>query len=223
MKKDNKRSIPKDMKVIGYRGDVLPEIFTAYPSGRMIHKFQRIEDYNTLHISDGPDTICLDGRPTAIDLFCGCGGFSLGFVQAGYQILAAVDNEKWSIVTYSSNIPNFQEAPVHVYFTDIRKLSGLTILSNLGLKQGDVDVVVGGPPCQSFSKVNTRKKVGDLRDYLIYEFQRVILEIQPKTWVMENVPAILSKKLPDGTKVIDKFYEGWKETKRSLRGVVDER
>ena len=209
-KRDNKRSIPKDIRVIGYKGQALPEVFTAYPSGRMIHKFQRIEDYNTLHISNGPDTICLDGRPTAIDLFCGCGGFSLGFIQAGFQILAAVDNEKWSLITYSANIPNYQEAFVHVYFKDIRNLSGLTILSNLGLEQGDVDVVIGGPPCQSFSKMNTKKEIGDLRDYLIYEFQRVILEIQPKAWVMENVPAIVSKKLPDGTKVIDKFYEGWK-------------
>lgn len=210
MKIDNKRTIPKDIRVIGYRGKAFPEVFTAYPSGRMIHKFQRFEDYNTLHISNGPDEIILDGRLTAIDLFCGCGGFSLGFIQAGYQILAAVDNEKWSILTYSCNIPNYQEAPVHVYFMDIRNLSGLTILSNLGLEQGDVDVVIGGPPCQSFSKMNTRRKEGDLRDYLIYEFQRVILEIQPKVWVMENVPEIISKKLPDGTKVIDKFFEGWK-------------
>lgn len=201
MKGKTKGKLQKYVKTIGYNGHTLPELFTTYPS------FREIND--TFVIRQGADQLFYDGRPIVVDLFSGCGGFSLGFVNAGYRIVAAIDNTFWEMITYACNIPNFQGVPVHCYYKDIRKISGYEILFNLGLKKGDIDVVVGGPPCQSFSSVGNRK-VGDERDYLVFEFRRLVMELQPKTFVMENVPDIRNKKLPDGTKIMDKLLEEFK-------------
>jgi len=70
-----------------------------------------------------------------------------------------------------------------------------------------VNLVVGGPPCQSFSNANKNKKAGDFRDFMIFEFGRLVLEIHPDTFMMENVPTLLNHKLPYGRKLLDKFYQ----------------
>jgi DNA-cytosine methyltransferase len=197
-RKKNPRLIPrKEIKVIGYTGENFPEIFTAYPS---FNKPNIIDisggDYRSLlPISEGADEIIRDGRPTGIDLFSGCGGFSLGFLEAGYQILAAVDNERDAVLTYAYNIPNFQESPVHMYLMDITRLTGHEILDNLGMDYGDVDIVFGGPPCKGFSLLNTKTRAPDNpNSKLMWEFIRIMSEIQPKMFLIENVPGLLGFK-----------------------------
>lgn len=92
----------------------------------------------------------------------------------------------------------------HFWFGDIRKLTGKQILDALGMQRGEIDCVVGGPPCQGFSLAGKRE-VMDPRNSLVFEFARMILEIWPKTMVMENVPGILSMTTEDGVPVVDAF------------------
>lgn len=210
-------------------------------------------------------------KPIAIDLFCGAGGFSLGFIQAGWKVVAAVDNDEYAALTYMTNLGSY---PINIHFVeeadkerlnaaiekqielnkkngvyhyfdvagsgwikhnpdaepvrdfwfgDIRKISGKDMLKTLGLKEGDVDCIIGGPPCQGFSRAG-KQNIMDPRNSLVYEFARMVVEIQPKMFVMENVPDILKMMDPDGVPVIDKFclmlqeggYGRWEMIKKAL-------
>lgn len=85
---------------------------------------------------------------------------------------------------------------------DCRKLKGSDFLDPLGLKPGDVDLVVGGPPCQGFSHSGQRD-IMDPRNSLVFEFTRLVSEIQPKALCMENVPGMASMVTPEGINVVD--------------------
>ena len=115
-------------------------------------------------------------------------------------------------------------APVrNFWFGDVRQLKGQHILDALGMKQGDIDLVSGGPPCQGFSKAG-KQNIADPRNNLVYEYARMIVELQPKTFIMEEVPAILNFFDPDGVPVLDKFclilseggYGFWEHLKKSF-------
>jgi DNA (cytosine-5)-methyltransferase 1 len=105
----------------------------------------------------------------------------------------------------------------------VRKLSGKKILDALGLRQGDIDCVCGGPPCQGFSSAG-RQNIADPRNNLVYEYARLIVELQPKTFIMEEVPAIVDFFDPDGVPVLDKFamilsdggYGKWENVKKAM-------
>lgn len=109
------------------------------------------------------------------------------------------------------------------WFGDMHRLKGHNILDTLGLKQGDLDLVCGGPPCQGFSRAG-KQIIGDPRNALIYEYARLIVELQPKTFVMEEVPDVVNFFDPDGVPVLDKFclmledggYGKWSMIKKSL-------
>ena len=92
----------------------------------------------------------------------------------------------------------------HFFLYDVRNLTGQLILEALGLEVGEVAVVTGGPPCQGFSAAG-RRDVMDPRNSLVFEYARLICEIQPKTFVMENVPGLLSMTTPEGIPVLDAF------------------
>ncbi len=125
---------------------------------------------------------------SAIDLFSGCGGLSLGLKGAGFKVAAAVEIDRKAQETYRLNHPN-----VHLYGEDIRKLNPLQILENAGLRVGELDLLAGCPPCQGFSRLRTRNKVtsvSDDRNDLVEDFLRFIEVMQPKTVMLENVPAL---------------------------------
>lgn len=90
----------------------------------------------------------------------------------------------------------------HFWLADIRNVSGAEILDALGLEVGELDAVIGGPPCQGFS-VAGKRDVMDPRNSLVFEFARLIREIRPKTFVMENVTGIVDMITPEGIPVID--------------------
>jgi DNA (cytosine-5)-methyltransferase 1 len=92
----------------------------------------------------------------------------------------------------------------HFFFGDIRKWTGEGILKKLGLEKGEVDLVFGGPPCQGFSTAG-KQNVMDPRNSLVFEFARFIVDLQPKTFCMENVPGIINMVTPEGLRVIDQF------------------
>ena len=124
-------------------------------------------------------------RPVAIDLFCGAGGMSLGFEQAGFDVAAAVDNDPIHINTYSSNFPD--SVPI---IADIEKIGAREILSEVGLKKGDVHVLIGGPPCQGFSLIGKRRP-DDRRNGCVFQFARMVREMSPLYFVLENVEGML--------------------------------
>jgi len=122
-------------------------------------------------------------RPVAIDLFCGAGGMSLGMEKAGFDIALAVDYDGYHVATHERNFPYGRVKCASVQDLDgkaIRQLSGCT---------GDIDLIFGGPPCQGFSNMGLRD-THDPRNTLIFHFARLVDEIHPKAFVMENVTGL---------------------------------
>jgi DNA (cytosine-5)-methyltransferase 1 len=92
----------------------------------------------------------------------------------------------------------------HFFFGDASKLTGRQILNAIGMERGEVDLVAGSPPCQGFSYAGKRE-VMDPRNSLVFDFARLICEIQPKAMCFENVPGIVSMVTPEGVPVMDAF------------------
>lgn len=205
--------------------------------------------------------------PTCIDLFCGCGGFSLGFIQAGFHVLAGVDFDVTAMLTYLMNLGGphtrlvfvepkdehrwkqqvateikrmraglnkCQETKGRQWYEqeieymvsgksgsgwhssngdlpevevgiigDVRKLTGQFILQSVNMKVGELDCVIGSPPCQGFSRANVKRSVMDPRNSLVFDWARLVVEMRPKTCVFENVPEIVNMTTPEGISVID--------------------
>ncbi len=150
-----------------------------------------------------------------IDLFCGCGGVSLGFRLAGCKIVGAVDIDPSACETYERNLG------LKPLQGDLRTINGPRILKEFGLKKGDVDIVVGCPPCQSFSSLRrtTKGNQSDSRDDLIMTFAERITEIQPRIVVFENVSGIARGR---GRTFLEAFFLRMKKLHyEGVSGVVD--
>jgi DNA (cytosine-5)-methyltransferase 1 len=125
---------------------------------------------------------------TAIDLFSGSGGLTLGLKRAGFRVIGAVDCDSLATETYRANHKN-----TVLWETDIRDLSVSEVSSRLGLRVGELDLLAGCPPCQGFSSMRTlngKRNVDDPRNELVFEFLRFIRELEPKAIMMENVPGL---------------------------------
>jgi len=196
----------------------------------------------------------VEKRPKAVDLFCGCGGASCGFISAGFDVVAALDYAPDAALTYLVNCGAYpcqfhwieptdqarmekvlqrqflindprngkpkskiaqplisgsgwiknQGTPGcgHFFLGDIRKINGQQILDAIGMKRGELDCVMGSPPCQGYS-TSGKQEVMDPRNSLVFEFARLVIELHPKTMLFENVPGILNMVTPDGMPVID--------------------
>jgi DNA (cytosine-5)-methyltransferase 1 len=138
-------------------------------------------------------------RPSVIDLFCGAGGFSLGFVAAGCRVQAAVDADDSAGRTFRQNVGILQpEAPPQVFCGDEGNLEKVD-LDRL-VARGRPDVLIGGPPCQGFSRLGRAKLdsltdegyAGDARNELYRRFLEAAELWKPLAVVMENVPGMLS-------------------------------
>ena len=124
-------------------------------------------------------------EPTVISTFAGCGGSSLGYKLAGFKELLAVEWDDNAVETFKLNFPE-----VPVYHGDIAKLSGDECMRLAGIGKGELDVFDGSPPCQGFSTAGKRK-FDDPRNSLFKEYARLIQELQPKVFVMENVTGMV--------------------------------
>jgi DNA (cytosine-5)-methyltransferase 1 len=190
-------------------------------------------------------------RPKCVDLFSGCGGFSCGMIQGGWEVVAAVDNDPCAAHTYMLNLGKypcqfhfvtkadaermekslskifkrkgdqieiFETAGSgylsahpdwpgvgHFFMGDITKIKGHQILDAIGLEVGELDAVVGSPPCQGFSRANGRRGPDDPRNQLVWEFARLVCELQPKSMILENVPEFATMTTPEGLLVIGVF------------------
>jgi DNA (cytosine-5)-methyltransferase 1 len=128
----------------------------------------------------------VSAKPIAIDVFSGVGGLSLGFHRAGFQIAASFDVDPINVKTYSKNFPKTRS-----HQADVSELSGAGVRRLAGLAEsGDIDVVFGGPPCQGFSLIGKRL-LDDPRNQLLIEFARLISELNPRYFVIENVAGLM--------------------------------
>ena len=126
---------------------------------------------------------------TAISLFSGAGGLDLGVEQAGFRVVCAVENEPDACISLRANFPH-----TSVFERDIRKLETRELLKAAGLRSGEIDLLVGGPPCTPFSKSGywlVEKRRGlDPEASLLEHYIRILDEARPRTFLLENVFAL---------------------------------
>lgn len=137
-----------------------------------------------------------------VDLFCGAGGLSEGFRQNGFEILLANDFDSWCEATYRRNHPD-----TRFLSGSIQDISAEQILSALKMKTGELDCIIGGPPCQAFSVYNHQRGLHDERSGLFREYLRLVQGLLPKYVVIENVPGMNS--VSDGA-AVDEIRQGLK-------------
>lgn len=118
-------------------------------------------------------------HPTAVELFCGAGGLALGLAQAGFRTVYATDNDKDCCASFSRN-----HAETEVTCADIHEIDFRSVRRDLRLH--DLDLLAGGPPCQGFSTVGSKREQ-DPRNSLFFEFLRAIAQLEPRCVLFENV------------------------------------
>lgn len=138
-----------------------------------------------------------DRRPITVDLFAGAGGLALGFEQAGFDVVASFDYDPVHCAIHAFNFPLTE-----VVCADLAATSGIDV--ELAARRGwerhrpsapelpwEIDAIVGGPPCQGFSLIGKRL-LDDERNALVFHFFRIVAELQPRFFVMENVPGMVT-------------------------------
>lgn len=125
-------------------------------------------------------------QPKAISLFAGAGGCSFGFKQVGYDIIYATDFDKAAIETYKRNFPETKAE-----CKDINDIDFSNLLTDFNINPGEIDILIGGPPCQGFSTAGPRFW-DDPRNHLLKQYVRALEVIQPKWFLMENVEGLLT-------------------------------
>ncbi len=130
-------------------------------------------------------------KPKIIDLFAGAGGFSLGAARAGMQVVSSVEIDPFANETHTRNFPTTKHLGI-----DISTLQGSDLLALSGLKPGELDGLIGGPPCQGFSTIG-RRDPNDRRNSLFGHYIRLVAETKPRFFVAENVPGILQERNED--------------------------
>lgn len=123
---------------------------------------------------------------SVIDLFSGSGGSARGFKSAGFNIAAAVEIDKLASESFQSNFPE-----TVIFNKDIRNVNGKELLNLTGVASNDELIILACPPCQGFSTARRRdQRLSDTRNILILEFVRLVKEVKPIAFVMENVPGL---------------------------------
>lgn len=140
----------------------------------------------------------------AADLFSGAGGLSYGFQQAGFHIAFANDINAEYAYTYKKNHPTTK-----FFCESVEDLTATDVFKATGLGKKEIDVLIGGPPCQGFSINAPRRSHEDTRNHLFQHYGRLVLEgLRPKVVLMENVPGMLSLDGGEFVKAIYKLFEG---------------
>jgi DNA (cytosine-5)-methyltransferase 1 len=141
--------------------------------------------------------------PTVISTFAGCGGSSLGYRMAGFREILAVEWDDNAVATFRLNFPG-----VPVYHGDIATLTGVECMRLAGgIKLGELDVLDGSPPCQGFSTAGKRG-FDDPRNSLFREYARLLQELQPRVFVMENVTGMIKGYMKQAYLQITKTLRG---------------
>ncbi len=152
-----------------------------------------------------------NGKPTVISLFAGCGGSSLGYQMAGFRECLAVEWNQDASATFRLNFPT-----VPVYEGDICRLTGEKCLKLAGLESGKLDVLDGSPPCQGFSTAGKRK-FRDVRNDLFTEMVRLLQELKPKAFIMENVRGLVRGVM---RQVCFQMFKDFSESGYAVKGMI---
>lgn len=149
----------------------------------------------------------------AADLFCGAGGLSLGFQEAGFHIAFANDINEEYANTYRLNHDG-----TTFFCESIEDLRAADIFKQTGLGKAEIDLLIGGPPCQGFSINAPKRSLEDDRNHLFREYGRLVLEgLRPKVIVMENVPGMVSL---DGGRFIRDIYALFEQAGYRMRHMI---
>lgn len=138
------------------------------------------------------------GRYTMVSLFSGAGGLDVGVGSSGrFELLAAVEFEQDYCETLRLNRDNgvFGEKQTKILQKDLSKYAPEDLMAELRVEPGDIDVLIGGPPCQSWSTAGKRGAVADPRGMLLWDYLRFVEALKPKVFLMENVRGLLSAAL----------------------------
>lgn len=147
-----------------------------------------------------------------IDLFCGAGGLSTGFKQAGFNVILGIDNDGSALKTFKLNHPESE-----ILEKDISKITKKDVTSKIGNRK--VDIIIGGPPCQGFSLAG-RRNPNDPRNFLINQFLRIVSLVEPEIFVIENVHGLRSMKDENGRLVLDLIGKRIKKLRYSLKTYI---
>ena len=150
---------------------------------------------------------------STIELFAGAGGLALGIEKAGFQTLGLIEIDKDAADTLKCNRPAWR-----VINDDIANISCLDLLDYFSLKKGDLDLLSGGAPCQSFSYAGKRLGLEDARGTLFYHYAKFLEQLQPKMFLFENVKGLLTHDKGRTYKTITDIFEstGYTIQKRIL-------
>lgn len=129
----------------------------------------------------------------ALSLFSGAGGMDIGVADAGFDVLAAVEMDQNCCATLRANMERERRA-ARVIEADIRTISPTGLMGELGLEPGELDLLYGGPPCQSFSQIGKKRGLGDERGLLLFEMIRFAQAMQPQAIFIEQVKGLVSAK-----------------------------
>jgi DNA (cytosine-5)-methyltransferase 1 len=169
-----------------------------------------------LKISENFETSNVNtNKITAVDLFSGAGGFSLGAIQAGVDIVGALELNPAAAATYRANIKKNDGSDIPLIRQSIMEVNPYEAMEQWGIAQGDCDIVVGGPPCQGFSTHRTADKgVDDPRNELLCRYFEYVKIIRPRIFIVENVPGLL---WPRHAPYLKRFYEMAKAASYEMR------
>lgn len=134
-----------------------------------------------------------------ISLFSGCGGLDLGFERAGFDIPVANEFDKGIWATFKANHPR-----THLIEGDVRKITKEDIEPYV---DGEVDGIIGGPPCQSWSEAGALRGIEDARGQLFFDYIRILREFQPKFFLAENVSGMLANRHSEAVQNILAMFE----------------
>lgn len=137
-------------------------------------------------------------KPKVIDLFAGVGGLSLGFENCGFDVVLANEYDESIAAAYKANHEGTRMIVGDITSLDLEK--------TFGPYQGQIDVVIGGPPCQGFSQKGQRKTIHDERNFLFKYYVRVVELVKPRYFVMENVPNLLTAEKGYFRKEIEELF-----------------
>lgn len=138
-------------------------------------------------------------RMNVISLFSGCGGLDLGFEKAGFSIPVANEFDKKIWATFKANHPN-----THLIEGDVRNVKKEDIAQFI---YGEVDGIIGGPPCQSWSEAGALRGIEDERGQLFFDYIRILEDFQPKFFLAENVSGMLANRHSEAVQNIIKLFE----------------
>lgn len=148
------------------------------------------------------------GKLTAFSIFSGAGGMDIGVMQAGFEILACIELDHNCCDTLRENIKR-ENRETKVYEGDIRTFSPKSIMNDLSIKEGHIDLLFGGPPCQAFSQIGKQLSLQDDRGMLLYQVLRYAEALKPHAIMMEQVKGLLTAKDLNGNPggVFNSFIE----------------